>query len=162
MTALNALSGIVWPLHFTAPGSGLLGPFRALAVYWAAMFAAGAFVFGSVLTVQGLAAQLPRRWFLRLSGLLQMVTFCLFLSVFLFEPPFSSPAAFASARNQHPLACLPTYWFLALFQSGNGSARRRMLKRRSPPWRGRPSSGLRSPSWEPARLSGCRTAVRCA
>jgi len=122
VTALNALSGMVWPLYFGAPDSGFVGLVRALLTYWVTMFAAGAFLLCSVLAVQGLAAQLPRRWFLRLSGLLQMATFCLFLSVFLFEPPLSSPAAFVAARNQHALACLPTYWFLALFHNWNGSA----------------------------------------
>jgi hypothetical protein len=122
VASLNALSGFVWPLYFGAPQSGFLGLIRALAVYWATMFAAGAFVLCSVLTLQGLAAQLPRRWFLRLSALLQMGAFCLFLSVVLFQPALSSPAAFAAAGNRHALACLPTYWFLALFQELNGSA----------------------------------------
>jgi hypothetical protein len=122
VASLNALSGFVWPFYFTAPDSGFLGLIRALAAYWVIMFAAGAFVLCSVLTLQGLAAQLPRRWFLRLSALLQMAAFCLFLSVFLFQPALSRPAAFAAPGNQHALACLPTYWFLALFQAWNGSA----------------------------------------
>jgi hypothetical protein len=46
--------------------------------------AAAVFVFGAVLTIEGmLAAMLSRRWFLRLSSILQLASFALFLSVWL-------------------------------------------------------------------------------
>jgi hypothetical protein len=52
------------------------------------MLAAGLFVYGAVLGVQGLAAQiLPRRLFLRLSGYLQMTAFCLIVGAWCAEQP---------------------------------------------------------------------------
>src|SRR5215472_10216762 len=59
--ALNGLPGITWGLmHFAAPHSGFLGPFRALAAYWLSALAGAAFIFCGVLTVQGVAGQLRR------------------------------------------------------------------------------------------------------
>ena len=95
---------------------GVLGLLRVFAVYWITMFAAGAFIFCSVLVVQGLAAQLPRRQFLRLSAFLQMAAFCLLVSVYFLQP---SPADIA--QNQRLLVWLPSYWFLGLFQMLNGT-----------------------------------------
>ena len=99
VASLHAFAGITWPFHF--------GGIRSLAAYWMTMLAAGAFLFCSVLTVQGLAGLLPRRQFLRASAFLQMVAFCLFVCVY------------CLAR---PAAWLPSYWFFGLFHILNGSA----------------------------------------
>ena len=86
------------------------------------MLSAGAFIFCCVLSVQGVAAQLlARRHFLRLSALLQMAAFCLFLSAYFLEPSLSTPKALTAPENQTLLAWLPSYWFLGLFQMLNGS-----------------------------------------
>jgi len=123
VTTLNAFSGLSWPFRFTPGASGLAGGLRSLAAYWLTVFAAGGFVFGGVLTVQGLAAQLPRPLFLRLSSFLQMAAFGLFLGVYLLEPPVFTPHAFADPHNRHLLAWLPSYWFFGLFHALNGSMR---------------------------------------
>jgi hypothetical protein len=122
VVSLNSLSGLIWPIHFIAPGAGFLGFFRSLAAYWITMLSAGAFIFCSVLGLQGLAAQLPRRRFLRVSAILQMSAFGLFVGVYFLQPSLATPAALAAPENQRALAWLPTYWFLGLFQSLNGSS----------------------------------------
>ncbi len=124
--ALNSLISICWPIVFISinrPGAaGVLGVLRAFAAYWTTSFAAGIFIFGAVLTLQGVAAQLlSRRVFLRVSAFLQMAAFCLFLSTYFLEPSLTTPAALAAAANQSTLAWLPSYWFFGLFQALNGS-----------------------------------------
>ena len=129
VAALNALPGFVLPVAL-APldNGGLLNlilslvSLRSFAAHWITVLAAGAFVFCCVLGVQGLAAQLlPRRRFLRVSAFLQMAAFSLFLSLYLLEPSMTTPKALAAPENQRLLACLPSYWFLGLFQLLNGS-----------------------------------------
>lgn len=121
--ALNALPGVTWGLlHFAPAHTGILGALRALAAYWIAALAAAAFVFCAILAVQGTAGQLPRRWYLRVSALLQVAVFCLIFCTYFVEPRLSNPQAFASPRNQQVLAWLPSYWYLGLFQALNGDA----------------------------------------
>ena len=122
VVSLNSLAGLIWPIHFIAPGAGFLGFFRSIAAYWVTVFAAGAFIFGSVLGLQGLAAQLPRRLFLRVSAVLQMAAFGLFVCVYFLEPSLSTPQGLTDPEHQRALAWLPDYWFLGLFQTLNGSA----------------------------------------
>jgi hypothetical protein len=101
---------------------GLAGIVRSFAAYWCTIFASGAFLFCSVLTVQGIAAQLlPRRWFLRLSAFLQLAAFCLFLGVYFLQPSLVTPAAITNPENQRVFTWLPSYWFLALFNQLNSS-----------------------------------------
>lgn len=89
------------------------------------MCAAGAFIYCSVLTVQGLASLiLSRRYFLRVSAILQMAAFCLFVTVYFLQPSLTTPGTLAAPENQSLLAWLPSYWFLGLFQELNGSAHR--------------------------------------
>src|ERR1039458_8811542 len=86
--------------------------------YWFTMTAACAFLYGTVLTVQGMTALLlPRGLFLRLSALLQLVAFGLFLGVYFLQPTFDNQAAMTTASNHHLLVCLPSFWFFALFRS---------------------------------------------
>jgi hypothetical protein len=118
--ALNIVSGITWPLVFAH--GGLAGIVRSFAVYWCTIFASGAFLFCSVLTVQGLAAQLlPRRYFLPLSAFLQLAAFCLFLGAYFLQPGLVTQAAITNPENQRVFAWLPSYWFLALFNQLNSS-----------------------------------------
>lgn len=122
VAVLNVLPGFPAPLAFAPSNSGLIGLPRSFAAYWITMFAAGAFIFCCVLGVQGLAAQvLPRRHFLRVSSFLQIAAFCVFVSTYFLQPSLASPEALTAAHNQHWLACLPSYWFLGLFQQLNGS-----------------------------------------
>ncbi len=68
--SLDIISGLVWPRFFSVTnGGGYLGFFHSLVAYWITMSLAAAFMFGCVLGVQGVAAQLlPRQQFLRLSA----------------------------------------------------------------------------------------------
>ena len=120
--ALNVFTGLVWPLVFFPATKGVVGSMRSLAAYWMTMLAASAFMFYSVLCVQWAAAQLlPRQIFLRVSALLQVTLFCLFLCVYFLEPSLETIGALSATENQRLLAWLPSYWFLGLFQRLNGS-----------------------------------------
>lgn len=101
---------------------GFAGTLRVYASYWITMFAAGAFIFCSVLLVQGLAAQLlPRRWFLRASSYLQMGAFCLFVLVYVWQPLLATPRVLTDAQAGGLQSWSPSYWFLGFFQWLNGS-----------------------------------------
>ena len=119
--SLNGISGLLWPLCFGAPHGGLLGGVRALVAYWLTLVAGAVFVFGGTLMLQGAASRLPRQMFLRLSGVLQIAAFCVFVSVYVLEPSLESHAALTAASNQRLLAWLPSYWFLGLFEQLKGT-----------------------------------------
>lgn len=119
---LNFASGFVLPLVLGYAHGGLFGFLRYLAAYWFTMIAASSFVCGSVLTVQGLTALLlPRRLFLRLSAILQLAAFGLFLGVYFLQPSLSSPPVLAEPGNQWIFASSPSFWFFALFNQLNGT-----------------------------------------
>jgi CubicO group peptidase (beta-lactamase class C family) len=100
--------------------SGLRGILRSFGAYWFTMIAAGVFVYGSVLGVQGLAAlALPRRRFLRLSGYLQLAAIGLIVGVYFLQPGFAGLNTINSIGRV--IQKLPSYWFLALYQQLNGS-----------------------------------------
>ncbi len=121
IAVLNSVSGLLWPFAIM-PHGGLTGALWSFCAWWIAMCAAGAFIYCSVLCVQGLAAEfLPRRWFLRLSLFLQIGVFCVFVSVYFLQPPFASFSEMVDPANQRWLAWLPTYWFLGALRQLNGS-----------------------------------------
>ncbi|MGC2659757.1 MAG: serine hydrolase domain-containing protein [Bryobacteraceae bacterium] len=100
---------------------GAIGLIHLFAVYWITMLAAGAFVYYSVLGLQGVAANLlPRQWFLRVSSFLQLAVFCLLISVYFLQPLIAAPDPF-DVRSTGPPDWSPSYWFLGLFQQLNGS-----------------------------------------
>src|SRR5260221_11015082 len=121
VAALHVFAGLTWPFAFAPAHSGVAGLIRSVACFWIAMLAAGAFIFCCVLGVQGLAALLPRRQFLRLSAFLQMAVFCLSVSVYFLQPSLATPKTLTAPENQSLLAWLPTYWFLGLAQELNGT-----------------------------------------
>jgi hypothetical protein len=122
VVALNGASGFAWPLILGTNLGGLPGFLRLCAAWWFTVTAASAFLYCSVLTVQGFTALLlPRRIFLRLSAILQLAAFGLFLAVYFIEPSFTSLAAIAAAKDSRWLACSPAYWFFALLNQMNGS-----------------------------------------
>jgi hypothetical protein len=134
VVALNGLAGMAWPLALSPPNGGILdlllttAVYRTFAAYWITVILAGAFVFGAVLCLQGLAVQLlPRRRFLRVSALLQMTSFGLLVSVYFLQPSLATPQDLIAPGNQGLLAWLPSYWFLALFQQLNGSMHHAMV-----------------------------------
>jgi hypothetical protein len=123
VVSLNIFSGLVWPFLFSATNGGSFpGIARSLAAYWITTVLAGLFMFCCVLGVQGATSLvLARQQFLRLSALLQAGAFFLFFGVYILEPSLETPKALAAPENQRLLACLPSYWFLGLFQQLNGS-----------------------------------------
>jgi hypothetical protein len=119
---LNAASGVVLPLILGPQPGPALGFFQSLPAWWFTIVAASVFLYGSVLTVQGFTALLlPRRMFLRLSAILQLAAFGLFLGVYFVQPSITTPAAMAAAESHWVLACSPSYWFFAMFHQLNGS-----------------------------------------
>ena len=116
--ALNIGSGFAWPLVLV----GFPGVLRFCPAYWLTMVAASLFLYCAVLTIQGFTALLlPRRIFLSLSAVLQLVAYGLFLGAFFLLPTFTSLAEWADARNRRILALSPPYWFWAFFNQLNGS-----------------------------------------
>ena len=136
VVALNICTGVTWPFLLVPSTGGLLdlilslALYRSLAAYWVTMLSAGAFIFCSVLGVQGLAGLLPRRRFLRASAFLQMAALCLFVCVYFLEPSLAAP------ENQQSLAWLPSYWFLGMFQALNGSMHPAMVLLARRAWMG--------------------------
>jgi CubicO group peptidase (beta-lactamase class C family) len=101
---------------------GFPGVLRSFGAYWLTMLAAGVFIYGAVLGVQGLAAQvLPRRLFLRLSGYLQLVAICLIMGVYFLQPGFGGLDDLTTGSIWRVIQWLPSYWFLALYEQLNGS-----------------------------------------
>jgi len=121
VVALHSFAGLVWPVVLAPANSGILGALRSFAAYWISMLSAGAFVFCTLLFIQGTAALLPRQKFLRVSGILQLAAFCSILCVYFLQPTLVTPTALTAAQNQQAMAWLPTYWFLGLFHALNGT-----------------------------------------
>jgi hypothetical protein len=120
--AMNIFVGIFWPIFFRSNNTGFLGSLRAWPAYWVTILLVSAFSVFTVLAFQGLASTLmPRQLFLRLSPFLQAALLSLFVSVYFLEPSLESPEALASPQNQRLLECLPSYWFLAIFNQLSGS-----------------------------------------
>ncbi len=113
---------------------GFPGLLRSLAVYWITMFAAGGFTFCCVLGLQGMAAQLPRRYFLRVSSFLQLGVFCLLVCVYFLQPTLALPGSLIPAQGHGALAWSPSFWFLGLYQQLNGSPMLAPLARKA--WAG--------------------------
>jgi hypothetical protein len=124
--ALNGASGLTWPVVLATPG--ILGMIRSVVAYWTTMLAAGVYLYCSMLILQGVTAHLfPRRLFLRVSAVLQLTAFSLFLGVYFLQPEIAKPAALATPEDQRLLAWLPSYWFLGLFNKLNGSMQPELL-----------------------------------
>ena len=122
IAALNVASGVVWPLLFAVRRGTLYAAVQTLAAYWLTMILASVFLYAAVLTVQGLSALLlPRRAFLRVSALLQLGAFVLFLSVYFLQPALTTTASIMAPQNRLLAAWSPTFWFFALFHQLSGT-----------------------------------------
>ena len=97
---------------------GAVAAARSFAAYWLTLFAGSVFLFGLVLSIQGLAQLLPRQLCLQTSSFLQMAFFIILLTVYFLQPGFSDMETLA--ENQATLGWLPSYWFFGLFQQLNG------------------------------------------
>lgn len=120
IVALNCFSAFVWPSALAPHGSGLVTHLRFMAAYWITLPAAGAFLYCSILGLQGIIAQLPRGWFLRLSSFVQIAALALFIGVISLQPSFLTAKALGAPENQRALAWLPAYWFMGLFSAISG------------------------------------------
>jgi len=120
--ALNTAPGLVAPLLLGQLHESFFGFFQVLAAYWLTMLSATLFLYCTILTIQGVTSLLlPYRDFLRLSAVLQLVSFGVFLTVYFFEPALGTAPELLAPENQHVLACSPQFWFLGLFNQINGS-----------------------------------------
>jgi len=120
--ALNTAPGLVAPLLLGELHPSIFGFFQVLAAYWITMLIATLFLFCAVLTIQGVASLLlPYRFFLRLSAVLQLVCFGLFLTIYFFEPALGTLPELLSPRSRPVLEYSPQFWFLGLFNQLNGS-----------------------------------------
>jgi len=116
--ALNCAVSVALPLLL----GGIPGFLPIAAAYWFAVVAASVFVYSLVLAVQGLTALLlPRRIFLRVSALLQLGGFILFLGAYFLLPYLNTPAAMVARENQRMLAWAPPFWFFGFFNQLNMS-----------------------------------------
>ena len=111
LAAWNCLSGFAWPLMMAPPAGRFIGTVRFVAAFWTALVTSGIFLYCVILAVQGAAAQLPRRWYLRVSAALQIALFVLFLGVMCLQSVI--------APENH--VWLPTYWFLGLLSELSGA-----------------------------------------
>jgi len=123
VVALHAPASFAWSMALGFPNGGYPGALRCFAAYWFIMVAASVFLYGSILTLQGaMALLLPRKLFLRLSGLLQLGAFALFIAVYFLQGTITSPAGLTAPENQWLLAWSPSFWFFVLFNHVGGSS----------------------------------------
>jgi hypothetical protein len=126
VAVFNGIPGVLFPFALTPAGSGLLDMlfsiqfYRAVAAYWLTVLLSGAFILCSVICLQAITAQLPRRLFLRVSSILQIATFCICVTSYFLQPSLTSVEQLTAQANRQLLACLPSYWFLGMFQQLNG------------------------------------------
>lgn len=119
--------------HVRIPArGGVTGFARSFLAYWAVMLMAGAFMFCSVLCLQGVAAQiLPRRVFLRVAPLLQLLAFVGIVAGYLFQPIGVGSGSVLDAQSGGIQGWSPSYWFLGLFQQWRDSPMMGPLARRA-------------------------------
>lgn len=103
-------------------GKGPPGMLRQFLAWWITMIAASLFIYGAILGVQGLAAQLlPRRIFVRVSGYLQLAVIGVVVSVYFLQPGFGGLDDLTVTGIFSTIQWLPSYWFLGMYQQINGS-----------------------------------------
>ena len=120
--AVNSFTGMVYPFMLLPDGAGVFTIVRYVGAYWVAIVLGSLFVFCTMIAVQGIAIQaLTHGAFLRWSSVIQCALFFLVLSLYFLMPPLATPQALASPANRTWYACLPSYWFLGLFQTLIGS-----------------------------------------
>lgn len=120
--ALNFATGIAGPLVLAAEQPSHWGFFRSFSAYWFTMIAACVLIYCAVLTIQGVTALLlPRRLFLRLSAVLQLLAFGLVLGGYFLQPSITPLAAMEASANHSLLAWSPSFWLFAVLNHFNGS-----------------------------------------
>ncbi len=121
IVATNVFLGCSYPLLVVPPDAGPLGFVRSLAALWITMICAGAFMFCTLLAIQGVASQLlSYRLYARASSYLQFAAFFAILAIYFLTPPLGTLQGLTAPGNQTLLQWLPSFWFLGLFQQLNG------------------------------------------
>ncbi|MDR3741739.1 MAG: hypothetical protein P4L40_22195 [Terracidiphilus sp.] len=116
VVCLNWATNFIWPVLLV----GMRSP-RVCFACWLAVFAVAIFLFALLLAAEGLGTiLLPRRAFLRLSALGQLVAFALFPSAYFLLGQIDSPREILAAQNHWIVSCWPGYWFLALLRQVAG------------------------------------------
>jgi hypothetical protein len=117
LPASLALSSLLGSLH----GSNW-GVVRYFLAYWFTMAAGSTFLYCAVLSLQGIATLLfPRRAFLLISAIMQLIAFGLFITTYFLEPSTPTVAALTRPDNHWFELCSPPFWFLALMNQLNGT-----------------------------------------
>jgi CubicO group peptidase (beta-lactamase class C family) len=117
--------------------AGLAGVARSYASYWFTMCAAGVFVYGLILGIQGvLALTLRRGPFLRLSGYVQILAFCVSVGFFFLQPGLGGLEDLTARATWRFVQWTPSYWFLGLYQQLNGTLHPRLLPLAQRAWIG--------------------------
>lgn len=100
-------------------GTGLL---RSFASYWFTMCAAGLFAYGLIQLIQGLLGLiLPRGLFMRISGYVQTLAFCVAVCSFFLQPGIGGLDDLTARGTWRVFQWLPSYWFLGLYRQLSGS-----------------------------------------
>jgi len=119
--ATNIFSSVAFPCFMTVTEPGAPGLARYILIHSGAMFAASAFLFFSLLALEGVLINvLSYSGFQRLSCYFQLGLLFLFLFVFILIPNIDPPML-ADPRNEGIIRWLPPYWFLGLYQSWLGN-----------------------------------------
>src|SRR5579872_4983115 len=112
--AVNIMTGFSYP--FAAGGV------RTFFAYWAAVIAAGLFVFCSLLALQGIAALVfSYRWFLKVSNALQVISFFSILAAFFLTPGPAEMDYTGGGEIPAIARRIPSFWFVGLFERWNHS-----------------------------------------
>lgn len=121
VVSLNFASSCSWALVFGGSG-GYVGMARFFLAFWFTIVAASIFLYGMVLAIQGISSlALPQKLFLRVSAVLQLSAFALFLGSYFLLPELGNLAAMTDRDNQELVASSPVFWFFGLLNQLNGS-----------------------------------------
>src|SRR6185369_1505932 len=118
--SVNVFTGIGFALAAARPEAGALGILRCFLSYWITMAAAALFAVSAIVAVLALASLLfSYRVFLRASSVIQLIAFVVVLASYFLKPPIATPYLLTAEQNEFWLRCLPSYWFLGLYQQLN-------------------------------------------
>jgi hypothetical protein len=127
VVTLNFASSLSMAVVFGG-STGTPGMIRFFAAWWFTLLMTAALIYGAVLAIQGLGTLLlPRRLFLRVSAVLQIVAFGVFLAGRFLQPWLATFSQLTSPVHRGLLASSATFWSFALFNQINGSLPRELF-----------------------------------
>lgn len=141
-TAANFTTTFFFPIATMQSGS-TGEAFRLYAAHIVAIGSASAFVFLTMLALQGLLANvMPYRLFQQISAWVQLLSLFGVLFLFFVIPPIASISALTHPANRTTALILPPFWFLGLYQQILGTNHPFVLELSSMALRGLAISGL--------------------